>query len=34
MALDQSALLEVLDVLKAADVGDRVLPRPRPSTKC
>ena len=24
MALDQSALLEVLDVLKAADVGDRV----------
>ena len=24
MALDQSALLEVLDALKAADVGDRV----------
>ena len=29
MALDQSALLEVLDALKAADVGDRsaVLPK-------
>ena len=26
MALDQSALLEVLDALKAADVGDRVRP--------
>ena len=24
MALDQSALLEVLEVLKVADVGDRV----------
>ena len=24
MALDQSALLDVLDALKAADVGDRV----------
>ena len=24
MALDQSALLEVLDALKVADVGDRV----------
>ena len=24
MTLDQSALLEVLDALKAADVGDRV----------
>lgn len=24
MALDQSALLEVLEALKAADVGDRV----------
>ncbi|GEL27153.1 hypothetical protein PSU4_61070 [Pseudonocardia sulfidoxydans NBRC 16205] len=24
MALDQSALLEVLDAFKAADVGDRV----------
>ena len=24
MALDQSALLEVLEVLKAAEVGDRV----------
>ncbi len=23
MALDQSALLEVLDVLEAADIGDR-----------
>jgi hypothetical protein len=27
MALDQSALLEVLDALKVADVGDRGLPR-------
>ena len=33
MALDQSALLEVLDALKAADVGDRVRQPPKPSTK-
>ena len=34
MALDQSALLEVLDALKAADVGDRDPPLPpKPSSK-
>ena len=33
MALDQSALLEVLDALKVADVGDRVRTPPRPSIR-
>jgi hypothetical protein len=33
MALDQSALLEVLDALKVADVGDRSVRPWRPSTR-
>lgn len=33
MPLDQSALLEVLDALKAAEVDDRVGRPPRPSTR-
>jgi hypothetical protein len=30
MALDQSALLEVLEALKAAEVDDKIRRRPRP----
>ncbi len=33
MALDQHALLEVLEALKTADVDDRIAARPRRCTK-
>lgn len=33
MALDQSALLEVLEALKAAEVDDRIRQAAKPSTR-